>query len=196
MISDKKMIPVFVLLTHSGTMLANAIKSVTKNPYSHSSISFDSGLENMYSFGRKYKNNPLIGTFVKESIKAGLYEDVSDTATYSLYVTFVTPEEKQLMEQKLQFFKDNKEGYKYNFTGLIRHQFGMESNREDAYFCSEFVSTILGSGKEYFDRHPSLVKPYDFAKHKDFHFVTKGLLKNYSHTKVDALVNQLSYKLI
>lgn len=185
-----------MLLTHSGTLLANAIKSVTKNPYSHSSISFDSGLENMYSFGRKYKNNPLIGTFVKESIKAGLYEDVGETATYSLYVTFVTEEEKNMMEQKLSFFKDNKDGFKYNFTGLIRHQMGLETERENAYFCSEFVTTILSSGKDFFDRHASLVKPYDFAKHKDFHFVTKGLLKNYDPNKVDQLTDTLSYKLI
>lgn len=195
-IDNKKYYPVFVLLTHSGTLLANAIKSVTKNPYSHSSISFDSGLENMYSFGRKYKNNPLIGTFVKESIKAGLYEDVADTATFSLYVTFVSEGEKQLMEQKLQMFKDNKKGYKYNFTGLILHQLGKESNREDAYFCSEFVSTILSSGREYFDRHPSLIKPYDFANHKDFIFVTRGLLKNYDNRKVDEIVKRLQYTLV
>jgi hypothetical protein len=194
-INGKEYYPVFVLLTHSGTILANAIKSVTKNPYSHSSISFDSGLENMYSFGRKYKNNPLIGVFVKESIKAGLYEDVAETATYSLYVTFVSKEEKQLMEEKLQYFKDNKDKFKYNFIGLIQHQFGKESNREDAYFCSQFVDTILSSGRSFFDRHSSLVKPYDFAKHQDFIFVTKGLLKNYDPSKVDSIVHQLSYKL-
>jgi hypothetical protein len=185
------MYPVYVLLTHSGTVLANAIKSVTKNPYSHSSISFDSGLENMYSFGRKYKNNPLIGVFVKESIKAGLYEDVADSATYSLYATFVTKEEKELMEQKLQYFKDNHDRFKYDFTGLILHQFGHISERDDAYFCSGFVTTILSSGKEYFDRHYSLVKPYDFAKHKDFHFVAKGTLKNYDPHKIELITNNL-----
>lgn len=189
---SKDLVPVYVLLTHSGTVLANAIKSVTKNPYSHASISFDTGLENMYSFGRKYKNNPLIGTFVKESIKAGLYEDVSETATYSLYVTFVTVEQRALMQQKLQYFKDRHDQFKYNFTGLIMHQLGRESHREDAYFCSQFVDTILRSGREYFHRHSSLVKPYDFAKHKDFFFVTKGNLKNYDSNKVLRLVSHMT----
>lgn len=190
--ASNELVPVYILLTHSGTMLSNAIKHVTKNPYSHASISFDTGLENMYSFGRKYKNNPLIGTFVKESIRAGLYEDVSETATYSLYVTFVTVEQRALMQQKLQYFKDNKDQFKYNFTGLIKHQFGRESHREDAYFCSEFVDTILRSGREYFHRHSSLVKPYDFAKHKDFFFVTKGSLKNYDSNKVLRLVSHMT----
>jgi len=192
----EELYPVYVVLSHSGTVLSNAIKAVTKNPYSHSSISFDTGLENMYSFGRKYKNNPLIGVFVKESRNAGLYEDVADTATYSLYVTFVTKEEKELMEQKLQYFKDNKENFKYDFTGLFLHQFGKISERDDAYFCSGFVTTVLNSGREYFDRHYSLVKPYDFAKHKDFHLVTRGLLKNYDPKKVESLTHQIRYKLV
>jgi hypothetical protein len=196
MVNGEKKYPVYVLLTHSGTLLSNAIKSVTKNPYSHSSISFDSGLENMYSFGRKFKNNPLIGTFVKESIRAGLYEDVSDTAQYSLYVTFVSKAEKELMEQKLQYFKDNRDVFKYNFIGLIQHQFGIESSRQDAYFCSQFVDTVLKSARPYFDRHSSLVKPYDFAKHKDFKFVTKGLLRNYNQAKVEKIVDQMSYQLV
>lgn len=183
--------PVYVLLTHSGTFLSNAIKSVTNQPYSHASISFDSGLDNMHSFGRKFKNNPLIGTFVKESIRTGLYEDVAETATYSLYATFVTKKERDAMLEKLKYFQDNKDNFKYNFIGLIRHSLGLETHREDAYFCSEFVDVVLRSGKTYFDKHSSMIKPYDFAKHKEFNFVTKGLLKHYDVSKVDHVVDKL-----
>jgi hypothetical protein len=186
--------PVYIMLTHSGTTLSNAIKSVTKNPYSHASISFDSSMDNMYSFGRKYANNPLIGVFVKESIRKGLYANVSKTATYSLYVTFVSNEEMNAMKERLQYFIDNKEKFKYNFVGLIQHQLGIESHREDAYFCSQFVSEILRSGKDYFNRHSSLVKPYDFAKHKDFLFVKKGKIANYSQKDVDNKANSLLSK--
>lgn len=150
----------------------------------------------MYSFGRKFKNNPLIGTFVKEDINAGLFEDVKDTASYSIYVTFVTKKELDLMKEKLNYFLIRKDELKYNFTGLIKHTLGMESEREDAYFCSQFVDTILrSSGKTYFNRHSSLVRPYDFARHKDFHFVSKGLLKNYDKNKVDYKVQQIFDKL-
>ncbi|WP_171567692.1 hypothetical protein, partial [Brevibacillus sp. MCWH] len=192
----KRIYPVFVVLTHTGTVLSNIIKNFTGNPYSHASISFDSSLRNMYSFGRKFKNNPLIGTFVKEDINAGLFEDVKDTASYSIYVTFVTKKELDLMKEKLHYFLIRKDELKYNFTGLIKHTLGMESEREDAYFCSQFVDTILrSSGKTYFNRHSSLVKPYDFAKHKDFYFVAKGLLKNYDKEKVDRKVQQIFNKI-
>lgn len=191
--TSDELVPVYILLSHSGTMLANAIKSITKVPYSHSSISFDSKLDNMYSFGRKYKSNPLIGTFVKESIKEGLYEEVAKNATYSLYVTFVSPEQFERMNELLTTFR-NGPGFKYDFTGLFKHKLGLESAREDAYFCSGFVATILQAGDGFFNHHYSRVSPYDFAKHKRFHFVAKGTLANYNQRKVDEKVETLRRK--
>lgn len=184
--------PVYVLLTHTGTVLSNAIKSVTKNPYSHSSISFTPELNDMYSFGRKYKSNPLIGTFVKENIREGLFEDVSDTAVYSLYVTFVNADSYARMKKKLKEFQDSGKRFKYNFTGLVMHQMGIASNRDDAYFCSQFVDTILKENdEEFFNRDSSLVKPYDFAKHDSFLHVSRGKLKNYDVNKVKEKVSSL-----
>lgn len=184
--------PVYVLLTHSGTVLANVIKNVTKEPYSHSSLSFDPKLETMYSFGRKYKSNPLIGTFVQEDIKSGLYEDISDKTNYSLYVTFVSQVEYDKMQSYLDEFINSNTKYRYNFIGLIRHNLGLETDREDAFFCSEFVDTVLkSSGKNFTGSHSSLVKPYDFAKNKDFHFVSKGILSYYDPSKTVRRVREI-----
>lgn len=191
---DKEKIPIYVLLTHSGTLLANIIKKATKDPYSHVSISFDTKLNEMYSFGRKYKNNPLVGTFVKENIKEGLYEEVSDTATYSLYTTFVTEEEYNSIKDKLNSFKFSEKEFKYNFVGLITNKLGIETERKDAYFCSEFVSLLLSQDTPILNKHHSLVKPYDFAKNKKFHFITKGLLKNYSSEKVNRIMSSKLFK--
>jgi len=195
-INGEQYFPVFVLLTHTGTILSNIIKDVTKVPYSHSSISFDSSLKNMYSFGRKYKNNPLIGMFVKENIQAGLYADVAEKATFSLYVTFVSLKEKGAMEEKLSYFLDNKDKFKYNFIGLIKNKMGKTSNRDDAYFCSQFVDTVLKAGKSYFNKDSSLVRPYDFARNKQFQFVMKGTLIHYNSGTVDIRVKTLMDKFI
>lgn len=186
--------PVYVLLTHTGTVLSNTIKSITANPYSHSSISFSPELDEMYSFGRKYKSNPLIGTFVKENIKEGLFEDVSETATYSLYVTFVDEVSYRKMKKRLEEFKDPKKKFRYNFVGLIKHQMGIASSSSDAYFCSQFVDTILSENEiDFFAQDSSLVKPYDFAQHDAFLHVSRGKLKNYDVDKVKAKVKQLEF---
>lgn len=171
--------PVYVLLTHTGTFLSNAIKKVTAKEFSHASIAFDPSLTDMYSFGRKYKNNPLIGRFAKEDINTGLYEMVKEKASYALYVTFVTEDEYNAMTNKLIQFQDRVEELKYNFTGLFKFKMGKETHRDNAFFCSQFVDTILASGRNYFDRHSSLVAPMDFADHPDFYYVTSGVLSEY-----------------
>lgn len=45
---------IYIILTHTGTLLSKIIKMYTKDEYSHVSISLDSELEEMYSF-RKAK---------------------------------------------------------------------------------------------------------------------------------------------
>ena len=60
---DDKLYPVYIMLMHSGTALATAIKTVTGSHFSHSSISFDSSMKSMYSFGIKFDTNPFIGSF-------------------------------------------------------------------------------------------------------------------------------------
>lgn len=195
-VSDVVVHPVYVLLSHSGTLLSNAIQKVTKHPYSHSSISLNPELDAMYSFGRKYKSNPLIGTFVRENIREGLYEDIGENVTYSLYVTFVTTEELTSIQECLSQFENSNKKFKYNFIGLIRHKLGLETEREDAYFCSEFVNTVLTStGRDFTGKHSSMTTPYDFAKSKDFKFVSKGKLINYDPKKIDTIVSKIVDKL-
>lgn len=185
--------PIFVMLTHTGTVLSNLIKKFTGVPYSHASISFDSSMTRMYSFGRKYPKNFLIGTFVIENIRQGLYKNVENHATYSLYVTFVTPQEKQAMLDRLEEFSSlhQKKELKYNFIGLLYNKLNIPKERGDKFFCSQFVATVLESGKKFFSKPATLVRPYDYAKHKEFKFVKKGLIKNYDSSEVDRKVESI-----
>jgi len=52
---------IYIVLTHTGTLLSNLIKLYTKNDYSHVSLAFDEDLNEMYSFGRLY-------TYKKETL--------------------------------------------------------------------------------------------------------------------------------
>ena len=51
--------PVYIVLIHSGTPLANAIKKVTGDEFSHACISFNSKLDPLYSFGTKGKGEKV-----------------------------------------------------------------------------------------------------------------------------------------
>lgn len=192
--SNDKIHPVYVLLTYTNTNMAKAIRFFTGDPYSHASISFDSTMQDVYSFGRKYKDDEM--KFANEDINAGVLNDVKDRAEYALYVTFVDNKQFEKMQKKLVQFKKRAHKLKFSFIGLFNIAIGKETSRENEYFCSQFVAELLKAGdKSILNRDPSLYTPYDLAGIERMHFVMKGKLKNYSKQTIDAKVKKIQDKL-
>lgn len=183
---DDKLYPVYVMLMHSGTALANAIKTVTQSNFSHSSISFDSSMRNMYSFGRKEDLNPLVGGFKKEDIHSKFFKDRD--VPYALYVVPCTKSEIAAMKKRLDYFVRNKSKFKYDFTGLFKNYFGIADNPEYKWFCSRFVADILNAGRPSSDPYvvePSLMQPEDFAHTTYATYVCGGMLATYDQSYTD-----------
>ncbi|HPQ11661.1 MAG TPA: hypothetical protein PLQ98_10090, partial [Bacillota bacterium] len=63
----------YVVLTRTNSIVSQMIHFVTKDEFTHSAISFHKDLREMYSFARKYANNPFIGRFRTEELDKGLY---------------------------------------------------------------------------------------------------------------------------
>lgn len=183
---DTKLYPVYVMLMHSGTALANAIKTITKSNFSHASISFDSSMKSMYSFGRKSDTNPFIGAFKKEDITTKFFQNKE--IPYALYVVPCTKSEIDAMKKRLNFFIQNSTKFKYDFTGLFKTYFGIADNPEYKWFCSRFVADILNAGRPQNDPYviePSLMKPEDFTNTNFATYVTGGMLDTYDKSYVD-----------
>ena len=174
------------MLMHSGTALANAIKTITKSNFSHASISFDSSMKSMYSFGRKSDTNPFIGAFKKEDITTKFFQNKE--IPYALYVVPCTKSEIDAMKKRLNFFIQNSTKFKYDFTGLFKNYFGIADNPEYKWFCSRFVADILNAGRPQNDPYviePSLMKPEDFTNTNFATYVTGGMLDAYDKSYVD-----------
>lgn len=183
---DTKLYPVYVMLMHSGTALANAIKTITKSNFSHASISFDSSMRSMYSFGRKSDTNPFIGAFKKEDITTKFFQNKE--IPYALYVVPCTKSEIDAMKKRLNFFIQNSTKFKYDFTGLFKNYLGIADNPEYKWFCSRFVADILNAGRPQNDPYviePSLMKPEDFTNTNFATYVTGGMLDAYDKSYVD-----------
>lgn len=67
---------IYIILTHTGTMLSNIIKKYTKDEFSHVSIALDKELNRMYSFGRLNPYNAFYGGFVHEYINEGTFKRI------------------------------------------------------------------------------------------------------------------------
>ncbi len=169
-------IKAYILLTDTGSFLTKLIKLYTKKPYNHASIAFDDNLSEVYSFGRKTVRNPFIGGFVQEDVRAGLFKQ-ADCVIYSFTVTEV---QLQRMNRYLREIEAQKKEYRYNFLGLFGFMFNTPINRKKAFFCSQFVASILKEGNiHHFEKPLPLISPHDLQKIPTFQFVYEGKLKEY-----------------
>lgn len=173
---------VYILLTNTGTLFTNMIKSYTKKPYNHASISFDLELTEVYSFGRKTARNPFIGGFVKEDMKNDLFKQ-ADCAIYSLSLSEM---QYNRMRNYIQWMELQKDMYRYNFIGLFGFILKKPIKREKAFFCSQFVANVLHKCNIiHFDKPTSLIAPYDFQSLDQFQLEYEGKLHDYLSTNVD-----------
>jgi hypothetical protein len=167
---------VYIILTDTGTLFTKMIRQFTNYPLNHASISFTKELDTTYSFGRKSANNPFIGGFVKEDLNGKLFKK----AKCAIYKCSVSELEYKQMLNGVRQIEDDKQAYKYNFIGLFGVLINRKINRNKAFFCSEFVATILNiGGIAIRSKHPSLVKPNDIASCEKFRLIYEGLLDSY-----------------
>jgi len=153
---------IYIVLTQTGTLFSRAIKRYTRDPYNHASISFDASLTKMYSFGRKRRYNMFRNGFIEEGFQKGLFSYFPQTQCCVLEVP-VTKEEYEAMRLLVERFFEHREQYRYNLLGVLSCGFGKGFARENHYFCSQFVSFVLGEAS-FWQKDPKLTKPMDFYK--------------------------------
>ncbi|GAE94231.1 hypothetical protein JCM21714_3371 [Gracilibacillus boraciitolerans JCM 21714] len=182
---------VYIMLSDTGTLFTNVIKTYTKAPYNHASLSFDSELKEMYSFGRKKPTNPLHGGFVKEDIFTGTYSKYPNTSCV-IYRLQVTEREKQKMKRILEVFIKNNHKFLYNILGVIGVSLKEPVEFSNSYFCSQFVADILfRSGIKLWDKLPAMVTPDDFRKSIAFELLYEGKLFEYHPLKKVMINNHM-----
>ena len=182
MMIEKK---VYILLTDTGTLFTKLIKLYTKKPYNHASISFDSELSEVYGFGRKTARNPFIGGFIKEDVEGG-EKGLFKQANCAIYALTVNEVQMKKMNSYIKEIEAQKEEYRYNLLGLLGFLVNKPIERKKAFFCSQFVATVLKECNIIdFRKSPSLVAPNDLQKVSKFEIVYEGELKAYPNKGID-----------
>lgn len=166
----------YILLTDTGSLLTKMIKLYTKKPYNHVSLSLDGHLLHVYSFGRKRPRNPLIGGFVKENIQTGVFKQ----AECAVYSCTITDEQFHKIKEHILEMEKQQHHYRYNFIGLFAVAFNKKLDRRNAFFCSQFVATVLKeSGVIDISKPPCLVTPHDLQEVNSFQLIYQGNLEDY-----------------
>ena len=171
---------IYVVISRTGTLLCRAIGLFSGGVYNHASLSMDESLSLMYSFGRVNAYNPIVGGFVKESPFFGTFKRFTGTEVI-VYRIPVTQRQKHAIETCLHEMYAQRDSYGYNFLGLLVAAFGVYWQRENRYYCSEFVRDVLGwysvlDAKLYY----GIVKPEDFAAIPGAECIYRGNLRKYA----------------
>ena len=174
---------IYIILTHTGTILSKIIKYCTKDEFSHISIALDADLEEMYSFGRLNPYNPFWGSFVHEHINKGTFKRFKKTRT-EVYSIFVTDEQYEKARKTITYFNNNKQKYKFNILGLACASINKKIIRKNTFYCAEFVKHILKVvGVTEVNELPEIIRPENFKQLQGIKLEYQGLLRKYNMYK-------------
>lgn len=169
---------IYIILTHTGTVLSRIIRCYTKDEYSHVSIALDKSLENMYSFGRLNPYNPFFGGFVHEKVNEGVYKRFKNTKT-CIYSLEIEDSKYRKIEKTINKMKKNKDMYKFNTLGLIAVSINLRIKQKNHFYCAEFVKYILEKSKIKYEL-PDIIRPEDFKNISNLKTIYKGRLNDYN----------------
>ncbi len=167
---------IYVLISRSGSIPSRLIYLATRDPYTHSSLSFSDSLEVMYSFARKYSASPIPAGLVTERLDGDFFVR-NAYMPCALYGIDVSDEVYSRAKEICKKMLSRADEYHYNFLGICTCNFNIAYEREKHYFCSQFVAKVLSeSGAVKFSKPLSLIHPYDFPHQKGFKLIFEGKL--------------------
>ncbi len=171
---------IYIILTDTGTWLSRMIGWYTGKSMNHASIALDSGLHDVYSFGRKMPRNPFIGGFVRENMRGALFLNDKRSTACAIYRCDVSPSQWKKIRLFIHKIEEQEQRYTFNMLGLFSIAAGVEWNRERAYFCSQFVASALeAGGVKLTDKPASLTAPHDYADSSQARLIYEGSLDVY-----------------
>ena len=171
---------IYIIITHTPSVVSKIIRRFTHTPYNHVSVSLDAELEKMFSFGRWYKYFPWIGGFVRESPHFGTLGRFQDTEAIVLRMN-IDEEVYDGISKRLEDMLVHKYTYKYDSLGLILAIFGKTRKRENHYYCTAFLRDLLKEfGIEDDVLCKDIVQPLDFMELSNTSEIYRGKLKEFA----------------
>ena len=182
--SKKQYRQIYLVLSQTGSILSKTLKTVTKAKYNHASIGLTDDMKNMYSFGRVHLYNPLSGGYVRESIDSGMFKRFEDTDA-AVFMINIPENTYNLIQNHLEEMYTNKDCYHYNKAGLITAFFGHHHQKENYYYCSDFVFEVLTKFEIIpADALSGIVKPIDFYELFKSNLIFEGKFIDYNSEQV------------
>lgn len=187
----KDLKPIYVVLTEGKRLISKMIKAVTKDIYSHVSISFDYTLKKMYSYGIDQSPNGIKGGFIEENI-----DRIPMGSRIRVYAFFVKPDDYNTISNMVLELQGKIKQTKYSYKNLFTYLFNIPYNNDLNMVCSQFVDRCLKlCGIDLTHKDSSLVSPHDIKYvmkgNRSIFTLYEGLSAKYEPEKVGKIINSL-----
>lgn len=171
---------IYIVLSKTGTWLSRSIGAITKKEYTHVALSFDDKFNNMYTFGRKNPSNPFNAGLTIEDINNKVYQN--PYCKCLIYKIPVTKKQLTLLQNEINKYLFSDINYRYNFIGLFGVLINKPIKRQNYYFCSQFISTLLSKSTIWYSpKVPELTRPTDLIEIPNSKIVYKGFINNLNY---------------
>lgn len=202
---EKRLYPVYIVLSYNDTLFGNIIRKVTKSTFTHAGIALDSDLKKIYTF--KYDTGTHEDGARVEDLSWYLFK--SKDAIISVFTFFVGPRVYKLIKDKIEFFMNNADNTKYSFTNIVNILLNRSLANDPmnmSMVCSQFVDTILRvANVNLVNKTSNLVIPQDFYidNNPKVYKVYEGYVRDYKDRSVEKIIaalyknkskRQLTYK--
>ena len=188
-----KLHPVFFTLTYHEAGFGKFIKFMTRAPYSHCVLFFDSSLSRGYSFAGREGHKMIPYGFTQESMKR--WVEHNPNARYALYVMYLDDEDFNIVRNTVKSFYDRRTDFRYDVAGCVKTFLGIKNANDTKYFCSGFVAMCLSKTKgQHFKKNYDMQKPMDMPDAYGVHLVDMNVAGNYDQAYVDKRVKAIYNK--
>lgn len=172
---------IYLLLTRSSTVLSRMVYLVTGDRYTHLSVSFEPGLQPLYSSSRKNGETLFPAGPCQERFDRGYLSRHPQTPC-ALYELQVSDAVYARARAETEAIMANAGRYSFNILGLILLRLNIPWHRPGHYFCSQMVSEILqNSGALALPKDPVLMRPMDYTRMPQLTCVYQGRLGELMH---------------
>ena len=132
----------YVVLTNSSSVVSKLINIVTRDQFTHASVSLDRNLEHMFSFSRVLSPYPFWGGFKQEKLRRGFYAR-NKTLPGAILQLEVSREQYARAAEQILYFNNHKSQFHYDMIGLLGHIIDVPLTGKNRYTCSKFVANVL-----------------------------------------------------
>lgn len=189
--------PIFIVNSWTNTPAGKIIRIATRSTYTHSAISFNTSLEELYSFNADNKANAFGGVSL-ESLSS--YIKYYNDCLINVECIFVKESDFVIIQNVLDHMVKHQDSTTYGYMNLFNILFGRVKDMGDnamSMVCSQFVSYILSRADiQLMDKSANLTTPKDLVTthNPKVYLLYEGLGREYDKKKIDRIFRKLRQK--